>query len=1004
MLQRQVAIKLLREADNEDLRARFTREVRAAANLRHRNIVTIFDVGDHNGQPFMAMEYIHGQTVASIIATEPPPSTIRRLQFIEDLCEGLAYAHKRGVVHRDIKPANLMVDAEGTLKILDFGIARAAAESGMTQAGLMIGTLNYMSPEQVAGSALDGRSDMFAVGAVFYELLARRQAFPGAIDGGVLNRILNGDPEPLEVLCPHLDAAIVGIVSRSLRKNPADRFDDLLQMRTAVVAARRGLEDAVAADVAEAETVSAPGRTDTPAATARPLRRGPDREELARRRALQIEEHVGAAREALSAGRHDEAIGRCEEALLLDPNHTIALEIGDRARLARDEQAARTHLEHAREFLRGGELTSASQQVRDALDLFPDLPDAIEVGRVIAEARMQREREQQRRQAFEGLLVRGAAALDEGDPASASALADEALALFPADAEAKSFKERVQQAVAVRQRQERDEAARAAAADARRLFAAGSHADALALLEEFWPAHPIVSQLWTELSAEAARLAREAEAAAAPADPGVTPPPAAGADATLFIPRDDDTLQVPLPVPPIAAAPIATPIPAAMPVPAIPPAAATVPAAATPAAPVAPPATRQPAATPKTRSGEPKHAAATAGARRSPVVTYGAAAAVVVLLAGGAYVVLQDRAPAGSNVPEAVDGGAPAPSAETAPAASGASIPSGRPEGAATGAAPADAGDRGSTPEVIAPAPAAPAAATTAAPGAAAATTTADDREARVDQARQAVRRALRAADYRAALAAADSGLALAPRDADLVRAVTQIETQARSAANTARTAASARAASPSFAQAGTLVTQAQRLSRNGNRRGAARAYWQAEDLFKAARNEAAAVTPPAAPSRRAAVAENEPAPPIAPPVAAPRPAAPESAPVAAPPAAARTEVPPAPRPQAPDEEAQIRGTLAAYAQGYRNLDVDAILRVFPRAPAPALRNAFQEAREYDVQIDVTQLRVTGDRAVVNSRVRQSFRPRAGRAQETTVSAEFELQKSGGTWLIVNRR
>ena len=119
VLQRQVAIKLLREADNDELRARFTREARAAANLRHRNIVTIFDVGDHDGQPFMAMEYIHGQTLGSLIATDPPPSTVRRLEFIEDLCDGLAYAHKRGVVHRDIKPANLMVDADGTLKILD---------------------------------------------------------------------------------------------------------------------------------------------------------------------------------------------------------------------------------------------------------------------------------------------------------------------------------------------------------------------------------------------------------------------------------------------------------------------------------------------------------------------------------------------------------------------------------------------------------------------------------------------------------------------------------------------------------------------------------------------------------------------------------------------------------------------------------------------------------------------------------------------------------------------
>jgi ketosteroid isomerase-like protein len=139
-----------------------------------------------------------------------------------------------------------------------------------------------------------------------------------------------------------------------------------------------------------------------------------------------------------------------------------------------------------------------------------------------------------------------------------------------------------------------------------------------------------------------------------------------------------------------------------------------------------------------------------------------------------------------------------------------------------------------------------------------------------------------------------------------------------------------------------------------------------------------------------------------------PRPSAPAPDAPAPPPATARVETPREPaaaaRPQVPDDEAQIRATLAAYAQGYRSLDANAILRVYPKAPAQALRNAFQEARGYDVEIDVSQIKVTGDRAVVSSRVRQTFRPKAGRAQENTQATEFEMQKSGNSWVIVARR
>src|SRR6185437_5916274 len=143
---RLVAIKLVRqEFDSPDARQRFAREAQSAGTLRHPNIVTIFDVDEHGGLPFIAMEYVEGETLSEIVRRKGRYPLTTRLKWIEELCAGLAYAHRQGVVHRDIKPSNLMVDNEGALKILDFGLARREA-SKFTQSQAIIGTPNYMSP------------------------------------------------------------------------------------------------------------------------------------------------------------------------------------------------------------------------------------------------------------------------------------------------------------------------------------------------------------------------------------------------------------------------------------------------------------------------------------------------------------------------------------------------------------------------------------------------------------------------------------------------------------------------------------------------------------------------------------------------------------------------------------------------------------------------------------------------------------------------------------------
>jgi eukaryotic-like serine/threonine-protein kinase len=149
-LERHIVIKVLKE-DDDELRARFSREAKSAARLKHTHIVTIFELGEHDSEPYIAMEYIEGPTLAEVIAGRDQPPLPRKLELMAQLCDGLGYAHRAGVVHRDIKPANVMIHKDGDLKILDFGVARIAESASMTQAGMMIGTLNYMSPEQVSG-------------------------------------------------------------------------------------------------------------------------------------------------------------------------------------------------------------------------------------------------------------------------------------------------------------------------------------------------------------------------------------------------------------------------------------------------------------------------------------------------------------------------------------------------------------------------------------------------------------------------------------------------------------------------------------------------------------------------------------------------------------------------------------------------------------------------------------------------------------------------------------
>ena len=224
LLERVVALKVISTSieDNPELRERFFREARAAGQLSHRNIITIHDLGEHEGQPDLAMEFLTGEDLQHRLARQEPMSLRRKLEIAAEICDGLCYAHRRGLIHRDVKPANIFITDEGVVKLLDFGLARMVA-SELTRSNMMMGTLNYMAPEQVRGERTDPRADIFSFGVVLYEMLSGRKAFQGDSFATTLYKILQDVPDPLHNIDSTLPAELVWLVEKSLAKPRDER-------------------------------------------------------------------------------------------------------------------------------------------------------------------------------------------------------------------------------------------------------------------------------------------------------------------------------------------------------------------------------------------------------------------------------------------------------------------------------------------------------------------------------------------------------------------------------------------------------------------------------------------------------------------------------------------------------------------------------------------------------------------------------------------------------------
>jgi eukaryotic-like serine/threonine-protein kinase len=246
-LHRDVAVKVLRAdlARDPSFYLRFRREAQNAAALNHPAIVAVYDTGEAETSsgplPYIVMEYVDGVTLRDVVHTEGPLPARRAIEIIADACQALNFSHNHGIIHRDVKPANIMISANNAVKVMDFGIARALADAqGMTQTSAVIGTAQYLSPEQASGNAVDARSDVYSLGCVLYELLTGEPPFVGDTPVAVAYQHVREDPVPPSKRHPEISPELDAVVLKALAKNPDNRYQTAAEMRADLVRVHNG--------------------------------------------------------------------------------------------------------------------------------------------------------------------------------------------------------------------------------------------------------------------------------------------------------------------------------------------------------------------------------------------------------------------------------------------------------------------------------------------------------------------------------------------------------------------------------------------------------------------------------------------------------------------------------------------------------------------------------------------------------------------------------------------
>ena len=408
LIGRLVALKTLSPdvASEPDLLKRFYREAQSAGNLHHPNVVTIYDLGEADGVPYIAMELVEGESLRDIIARRAPLPLALKVGIIRQFCQGLGHAHQHGVIHRDVKPGNILVMSDGTAKVVDFGIAHLES-AAMTKSGMFIGTVLYASPEQVDNIKVDARSDIFSVGVVIYEFLTHVNPFYGPTIVSMLSQVVGKDPAPVRQLAPDVPAELEAIVSRCLRKNPDERYqtleDMLLDLEPVAEVLGHDFAQHIVSRVPELiarhefsqarEVLLKVLTIDHSDSAAKGLLAEVNSELRRQELSSKIADGLTRGQEFSQKGDYRAAVRSYEEVLRYDSKNEQAHSLIEVARQELERaEAIRQQLVTSKNAYRSGDLTSAEGSLNKVLEMDSQNPEARELLAQIREERAAREK------------------------------------------------------------------------------------------------------------------------------------------------------------------------------------------------------------------------------------------------------------------------------------------------------------------------------------------------------------------------------------------------------------------------------------------------------------------------------------------------------------------------------------------------------------------------------------------------------------------------------------
>jgi hypothetical protein len=417
-LNRTVAIKMLKRSGASDAQASqvekfFNRELLATASLQHKNIVTVYESGEEDGDPYLVMECLEGEPVSRIVSERRPMPLVNKLDILVQVCDGLQYAHDRSpqVIHRDIKPANVILLKDGTAKLVDFGIARiVGSETAVTQTGQLVGSLSYMSPEQINSLPIDARTDIFSAGVLAYELIAYALPFKGSDPGSTFVKILREDPEPLRNYVPDIPPDLESAVYRALAKKPQDRYQTAEEFGFDLLSVQRRLKQGMTAEFLQrAEAAIERGELERGKQQLLEITRLDRHHERANRllaevrkaiqnkeRAAQVIQMRSQAQVALAGQQYDEALACVEQAVQLDPQDASSLALREEIKnIVSLNKSVREMLGRAESAMLAGDLDEAKLAVQQVLSYKPDSAEARALATMIENELAERSRRAQ---------------------------------------------------------------------------------------------------------------------------------------------------------------------------------------------------------------------------------------------------------------------------------------------------------------------------------------------------------------------------------------------------------------------------------------------------------------------------------------------------------------------------------------------------------------------------------------------------------------------------------